>query len=338
VLGFAIGMGLLAKYAMIYILFGLAGAALVDPATRAMWRNSRLWLALVIAFLIVTPNIVWNVSNDFATFRHTEGNIRGGGLEFNPLGGVIFVVSQFGVVGPVLFAVFLFAILGFARLQLPDRILVMFALPPLALVTAVAFATSAKANWAAPSAISLTIVAVALLVRQARTRWLYLSVAFGAGLQLILMVTDTVAYRVSLPLLSNGDIYHRTLGWKSISESVKLVARANSVKTVAAEQNAVVASLVYYLRDQRLPILAWPNESVATNQFELDRPLTAAAAEPVLFISDRPTPERLSRYYSQVDLLEPIFAATGPHSSRRFYAFKLAGVRQEFGPLRSLHP
>jgi hypothetical protein len=64
--------------------------------------------------------------------------------------------------------------------------------------------------------------------------------------------------------------------------------------------------------------------------------LTSAAAEPLLYLSDRSLPKRLAEYYSTVEPLGPIDAATGPHSARRFFAFKLSGARRSIAPLTAI--
>jgi membrane-associated phospholipid phosphatase len=338
VLGLALGFGLLAKYAMVYFLLGAFGASFIDPAARAIWRRRAIWFALMIALLVVAPNLIWNATHDFVTFRHTQGNILGGGFNLNPLGALGFVASQFAVCGPIVFATFLFVLARPSRFQLEraDRSMIAFALPPLALVTVTALVTSAKANWAAPSAIPITVVAVALLVRHRQWRWLRASIALGLALQIILPVADTLADRLSLPFLPKPDIYHRTMGWKAMSTLVRQTAHTNGVRSIAAEQSDVVASLLYYLRADSWPILSWPTGAVPANQFELDRPLTAAAAEPVLYISNRCLPESLAEYYSTVETLAPIDAATGRHSARRFFAFKLSGARAGIAPLKAV--
>src|SRR5215470_13420897 len=63
VLGVALGLGLMAKYAMIYFLLGIALAAWLDRDARRLTRSPALWIALPIALVIVAPNILWNVDN-----------------------------------------------------------------------------------------------------------------------------------------------------------------------------------------------------------------------------------------------------------------------------------
>ena len=333
-LGLALGLGLLAKYAMIYFVVSVVVLSLVDPRAKTMWRGSAIWLALFFALLIVAPNLIWNASHGWATFRHTEGNIVGAGFQINPLGPLVFVASQFAVYGPIVFGLFLLALLRRSNLEGADRIMVVFALPPLVLVTIIALVGSAKANWAAPAAISMTILAIALLVRQERSNWLYASVAIGLVLQIVLVIGDAHANQITVPFLPQPNVYQRTIGWKALSAAVRQTASDNGAETIAAEQNGVVASLLYYLREDKWPIRSWSFSPSPANQFEFDRPLTSDAAEPILFLSDRSATDRLAEYYSVVEPLPVIGVANGPGSVRRLYAFKLAGVRGRIGPLK----
>ena len=52
-LGVSFGLGMLAKYAMIYFVLGIAGAALIDRDARALLRAPSLWLAAAIGFAFV---------------------------------------------------------------------------------------------------------------------------------------------------------------------------------------------------------------------------------------------------------------------------------------------
>src|SRR5215472_3811431 len=131
VLGAAIGLGLLAKYAMIYLLPGMALAALFSPRARLLWTRSDIWLALAVAALVVAPNIAWNVSNSFATFHHTGGLIVGEPVRPDLLRGLNFLAAQFAVFGPVVFAVAFIETfrVGSRALREQDRILIAFLIP-----------------------------------------------------------------------------------------------------------------------------------------------------------------------------------------------------------------
>jgi 4-amino-4-deoxy-L-arabinose transferase-like glycosyltransferase len=335
VLGLALGLGLLAKYAMIYFVLGIALAAVIDADARRTLRNPGLWLALGVAVLLVIPNIIWNIQNDLATFRHTGDNIQGGGLEFSPLKGLEFVSSQFGVFGPVVFAVFLYALAKMASPQMSsrDRLMLAFAIPPLLLVTGTAFVTRALANWAAPAFISGVVVVTAILVRRKAWMWLGLSLGIGIWAQLILLVTDTIATRLHIPGLRNGDVYHRTLGWRSLGEQTGAIAQRVGARTIVGADRDDEASLLYYWRDKPETILAWPSGPVADHHFELTRALRNDTTLPILFVSRCGDGSRLTGQFANVDLAGVFGTPTGPTTRRTYFAFRLDGLIDTIRPL-----
>jgi len=64
--GLALGIGFLAKYAAMLWFGGLLVFLLLDPETRRLLKTPGPWIALVIALLMTTPVIVWNARHGWA--------------------------------------------------------------------------------------------------------------------------------------------------------------------------------------------------------------------------------------------------------------------------------
>lgn len=335
VLGVSIGLGLLAKYAMIYFLPGIALAALFSKRARLMMARSEIWLALLLAAAVVAPNVAWNATNSFATFQHTGGLVVGEPVQLSIMQGLEFLVAQFAVFGPVVFAVMAIATvrLRSPELREQDRILVAFFIPALAIVTGFAIAVKAYANWAAVSFVSGAVLTAAVLWRKKARGWMGLSVAIGISAQMILTVGDAVANRLWLP--SVGNPYHRTIGWREFAEAAGQMARQAGAKTIASGSRSEFAVLRYYWRDQPEPVLWW--RSAALPDFESKQALTAASREPVLFVTGCPAIEQaVGDAYAEIKPLGPFAApvARAPQSDERvFYGFLLSGARAPIPPL-----
>jgi 4-amino-4-deoxy-L-arabinose transferase-like glycosyltransferase len=335
-LGVAWGLGLLSKYTMLYFPLGMLLAAVIDHDARNLLRRPALWLALLFAVVLVAPNMIWNAMNDFHTFRHTGQNIRGSGLQFSISKGLAFLASPFGSIGPIIFAGFLVIVTRFGKpgIARDDRLMLAFAIPPLAIVTVVAFMRGANANWVAPSLISMVVVVVAILVRRDMWAWLKASIGIGLAVQAALLVGDAIADRVTVPMLgTKADLYSRTMGWRSLGTAAGLLARRVDAHTVVGENRIDVSSLLYYLRDEKQRVLFWPTSAASQNRFQQTDVLTAAAHEPILLMSYCEFPARLSQYYDSVTPLGPVDTPTGPTSSRRYFAFKLNKARGAIEPL-----
>ena len=334
-LGVALGSGLLAKYAMIYFALGVACAAWLDRDARELLRRPQTWVAFAVAGLILSPNIYWNVANQFATLKHTGENITGAGLHFRPPEALAFLGSQFAVAGPLVFAAFLLisvqAVGGKAPRQ--DKLMLAFAIPPLVLVFALSFFRGANANWAAPAVLSMTVLVVAWWLRNGYRGWMIASLAVGVIVQAALLVGDTYADRISIAALGrNSDIYQRSLGWRRLGDEVVQLARAHGAQTVAAEGRAEQAALTYYLRNEPLAVVAWARGAQARSQFDLTQALDDAAKEPVLLFTGCPSVPRLARFYANVTPLPRLAVPTGPQSNRRYAVFKLTGRHHPIEP------
>jgi hypothetical protein len=321
---------------MIYFPAGMLLAACVDKRARDLLTRPELWLALGLAVVTVSPNIWWNASNDFLTLRWAGANVVGNDVALSLTRPIEFLAAQFAVFGPVVFAVAIAAtarmgseFMGSKFLLPADRVMLAFALPPLVLVTVTAVFVNAYANWAATSFVPLAVLAAAILVRRNASVLLWGSLALGLGAQILLIGTDVVASRINISFLRPHNPYYRTLGWAAYAHAVGQLARQHGIPTIASDMRPNVASLLYYWRDQPEQILAWPNDALPN--FELTRGLTAAAAQPVLFVSDCPGIERFEKFYAKIT---PLGEFSTPEPAQRwFIALKLEEPR---GPITSL--
>jgi 4-amino-4-deoxy-L-arabinose transferase-like glycosyltransferase len=350
-LGLAIGAGLLAKYAMVYFLAGLAVAAAFEKRARALLATPELRLAFASALIVVLPNILWNAANGFLTFRHAGGNVIGEPIEPSVMRPLEFLAAQFAVFGPAVFGVAIAAVIALlgrgaappcpqggggkrwrraGRLLPNDRILLAFALPPLVVVTVTASLMHAYANWAAAAFMPLAVLTAAILVRRNLSILLWASLALGLAVQIALIGADAFATSVRLPFLSKPNPYYRTLGWNAYGRTVGQLARKLGISTIASDTRAEVASLLYYWRDQPEQILAWPTVDDLPG-FDLTRGLTASSPQPVLFVNQCQDADRLEQFYAKVTPLG-IFVPDDP-MPRAFAAFALEEPRGPIGPL-----
>jgi hypothetical protein len=334
VLGVAIGFGLLAKYAMIYFLLCVALAAVFHERVRDVLKRREFWLALVLAALIVAPNIIWNITNGLATFRHTATNVGGAGLRFSVMGFASFFFSQFAVAGPIVFGGFLAIIARMKSFPFSqdDRLLLLFSLPIVALVMTAAFVSNAYPNWMAPALVAMTILVTALLVRQKHFAWIYASLAIGAVVQLVFLVADANADRVTITGLKKPDLYERTMGWRLLGEKASQLAQQSGVKSVVGERRYDVPSLIYYLRHRPWPVFIWKAGATPKDHFELKFPFTNETPEPVLLITPCPFEARLKSQFASVESLGSFTVRTGPTTAPTYHAFRLTGLPSAIMP------
>jgi 4-amino-4-deoxy-L-arabinose transferase-like glycosyltransferase len=158
------------------VLAGLAAHLAATREARRIWTPTMALAALAALAVIFAPNLIWNLTHHFATLEHTASNANWNAKSlFNIRELMEFLGSQFGVFGPVPFAVLAGGTIALAlrrRLEPADLLLLCLALPPLLTVGAQAFVSRANANWAGVAYIAGSILAAAWLLRWNARRWL----------------------------------------------------------------------------------------------------------------------------------------------------------------------
>ena len=189
-LGIAVGAGFLAKYAMIYMLLGIALAAIVDRPTRQALLSKYGLLVVAAGVIVMAPHIIWNVSNGFKTVGHTADNANWGTEPWNLArgwaSGSKFLIDQLGVFGPLNLLALLSAVIVMSMEQLRSdpriRWLACFILPPLLIISVQAIISRAHANWAATAYPAAAILLSHLLLNvdmRSRQFWIWMAALAG---------------------------------------------------------------------------------------------------------------------------------------------------------------
>jgi 4-amino-4-deoxy-L-arabinose transferase-like glycosyltransferase len=146
--GIALGVGMLAKYAAIYGLFGFmliwaSGRHHPNPII----QGRHLLLVIAACLITVSPNLIWNLMHDFSTMRHLGDNANLAKQTHDIGQSLIFLIGQAGVAGPLVFFLMLGIMLA-SRREKHAGWLVWMAVPVIGLISLQAYLSEANANWA----------------------------------------------------------------------------------------------------------------------------------------------------------------------------------------------
>jgi len=276
-LGAALGLGMLAKYAMIAFPLSAALAFACVPAWRGLWRRPGPWIALALGALIFAPNVAWNAANHFVSFAHTRANahLDAGGL--HPLKALAFLGGQFGVFGPIPFA----ALLGLAVLLVrrrPDAtaaegrrtiLMAAFALPLVAIMTVEGFLSRANANWAAPAYVAGSLWVAAALSR--RDIWLRLAIGLHLLAALAMVNYDTIARTAGVELSAKTDPMKRLRGWNRMGEALAdaLGPARTDGAVLAFDERKILTPMLYYLPKPQPPLAKWNADGHIDDHYDL---------------------------------------------------------------------
>jgi 4-amino-4-deoxy-L-arabinose transferase-like glycosyltransferase len=328
-LGAAFGAGMLAKYAMAGFLPSLILLLLLDRPMRAALRGPGPWLAAAIGLAVLAPNLLWNLANGMATVVHVGENTNlDQGVRFSPLEAAEFLGAQFGVFGPVTFALLLWALFRRETWAEPRlRLLALFVVPLGAIMLTQSFLTRANANWAAAIYAAGTVLVVAVALRAARERLLKVSVALhvAAGAAIFLLPPALAAAGVELP--RRLDPWMRQTGWDRLGARMSEVAAAHRGVTLLFDQRRDMASLVYYMRPHPFDARMWTPGPRARNAFQMSAPLLPSMTGPFLYVTRHRDPAHVLGRFAASERLADIEVRTHPNAALSYSVWRVEGFR-----------
>lgn len=333
--GVAFGCALLSKYVALFLPISLALYAVV--AERGLWRDRRLWVGLALGVAILSPNLIWNLHNDLATLRHTQENANlGGGPQLRPGQWAAFFGAQFGVFGPILFALLLVRLARLRGLIADPRLwlLASCVIPVLATMCAVALMSRAHANWAAACYVAATPLVAHGLVQGldapgAWRRWTQAALAGTFALHLVglaaLLAPRATLGLVGVELSKRTDPYRRMRGARALAKQLDRHLRQAPPDTVVmTEERLLFATLAFYLRP-RPEQAAFDWNDQPQNHFELIADYKRFPERPILFITRDPRSVALGRYREATPLGALEIRPT-PDETKTYWVYRLQGL------------
>jgi 4-amino-4-deoxy-L-arabinose transferase-like glycosyltransferase len=333
-LGAALGLGLLAKYAMGYFVLSALIGAMCLPRLRALVFSRFGALALVVALALFAPNVLWNVRHGLATVRHTAANADLGAELFNPGALAEFLAAQAGVFGPILFAVLL---VGAARALWPgggaekpaareaDVLLIALALPTLAIASTIAFLTRAHGNWAAPAYVAATPLVLNWLV--AERRKLLLRLSFGLHVAVAVLFPVAMAEPALIDALGLANAAKRLRGWDALGQAIAARVADGGYTSILAVDRELSGALHYYVRPRSIPVVAWDFQRPPNNHYELAMRINAATGKRVLFVNIAQGPAEVLSRFETVTALGAIEIPLDAKRVRTTYLYALDGFK-----------
>ncbi len=333
VAGIAAGLGLLAKYAMAYWLLSALGLVLLVPGER---RNLRPMLAATgIAVLIYLPNLWWNWSHGFVSYRHVRDNAGLAGSLVHPTAFLEFLGSQFGVIGPLFFAALIALALSPRVLAEPRaRLLAAFALPTLAMMLAVSLLSRAQPNWAAPAYVSGIVLVVAWALGRSWRRWVGVSVALNLAATVMLFGTTDALAAIGVAVPARYDPLHRLRGWRELGQSVGAILATQPGLTLLADDRELLAALIYYVRPHPFGAVEWNPIPGITDQWRLMNNIGNHRGEDFLAVTVHGLIDEMRPEFAELTPLTTIATHSGPGGGTVYTVYSARGFRGDGRPYR----
>ena len=270
------GLAMLTKYAAVFLPLGLLLWFLFGKK-KLIKINSLIFY--ILGFLIIwSPNLIWNLINDFSTISHLSDNAVINAPNFSLIGSVFFLSSQLFVLGPILFFVSIISIWGFWKDSENHHWLGWFAAPVYILMTIQGFFSEANANWAATALPSLTIFCSIFLKNVKLLSILGIFLNILISLFIVLVVIKGSFNPINL----NSDPLRRLKGWEILASNIKSI----DYKYIVVNRRGIAAPLIYYLRESDLQVRVVSSVKNPANYYQKKYPFNSKESDKFLFVSE----------------------------------------------------
>jgi 4-amino-4-deoxy-L-arabinose transferase-like glycosyltransferase len=265
--GGAFGLALLGKYAAIYSLVGIGLFWMFDRVAGGRHVSPASLLVFAIAMAIAaSPNLLWNLANDFTTVRHLGDNANLDRQSHDPLNSLRFLGAQFATAGPLVFTL-MFGILKDGRDPVA-RLLLCLSLPVIAIIMVQAFLSEANANWALAAMPALVVWLAGWLAGEEspRARVGMAALIINATLSVVILAV-TLAGSLG-PLTPGSDPLRRLRGWSQLASDSAAALTGHDATTIIADRRAAAALLSWHFHGTGIDVLVHDEDGIPSNHFE----------------------------------------------------------------------
>lgn len=313
--GFMMGCAFLSKYTAVFLPAGLFLFLLLSREHRSKLWSYQFIMVCIAAALVASPVVIWNVQNDFISFRFQGGNRLNqmSWSQLTPLNFLGTLGHQLFILIPVLFTALCvftwkYAKRGWNKLQsLPSNrlFLLSFFLPMVLFFFGISIWYWVKINWMMPAYISGIIWVSTYL----HARWIRIQLYAALSLQL-LGIVFIVTYPV--PVRSDDTWW----GWNQLNDKVELLLKDRPGYFLAAHDDYKTSAVLHFISGRKVysgNIIGKPALQYMIVDKDAPQQLTGKDA---LFLDSEPRfsdegkskeiPEELEEHFETVTELEPI--------------------------------
>ena len=320
--GAAVGVGLMAKYTMAAFLPSALLLMLLEPAGRRWLRRPQPWLALLLALAIFSPNLYWNWIHHFPTFRHTAEITEVGHRGWHPGELGEFIGAQWLSLGPLMGILLAWALARSRRIgqDRAGRVLLIFILPLLTLVSLQALTGRANGNWAAPIFVAACLLVPAVFLTD-RRRWVVAGVVVNLVASVAAYHWPDIARLTGSGLTAKNDPYKRARGWINLADGVAPFVAEHPGAILVGEDREIIAHLVYRLHP--VEYAAWNPGRPPRDHYEIVTTLADKRGRDVLYVGRQPEIPAIAAHFAGSERLGKVVVPIHADFKRDVYVFLL---------------
>jgi 4-amino-4-deoxy-L-arabinose transferase-like glycosyltransferase len=257
-LGALLGLAGLSKYTAIFTAAAVA-LCLLSAHGLALLRRAGLWLAVLLALLLVSPVAIWNAQNHWVSFVYQAKH--GAGSTWQALHLLRFLLVQVLAFGPL----FWWGVAGVRALEKPQRLLLGFFVIPFAVLAYLSGGGSSLPHWTAPAWVALAPFAGIGLARSWASGKRFMVQALMLLQALACVALPALMVSAGMPFmegktasLESSDApnpFADLHGWDAAGARATLLATQHGLDAVAVQNWTLASRIGWYARPLKVHVL-----------------------------------------------------------------------------------
>ncbi len=297
-LGIFCGFGLLSKYTMLIFIPSVALYIWYTRYCRQYLFSINFIIFIVIAFLVFSPNLLWNYSNDFISFRHTNENVLSASSYFQPMKALEFIAAQIFIFSPILIVILLMCLLNIKELFKEDktRLLICLTFPLLAVAIIISLLSGAQGHWAAPAYIPASILVSHLLLQNNKVFILKIALIIH-----LLIASIIYAHQAIIPTLNlDKNPLARLNMWNELAPYASKSLRKYNNVVLLSDERKIVATLMYNLKSKKgvpYPVIKWNSTKTVRDHYDMTTDMNQYTGRNFLLITRVENISHIKKYF-----------------------------------------
>jgi hypothetical protein len=324
--GIFIGLSFDSKYTGVFLLAGLILFLILSKQYRKLLFSPWILLCIVFFAITISPVVIWNAQNNFASFKFQSASRVNEGFQFDPLNFLGVLAHQNAVLLPILFFELIYFLYKLVRkyglkifnIESEQLFLLCFFLPLFIGFFLLSLLYWVKLNWMMPAYIS-GIIWVSMYIGK---KWINAQLICSLVVHVILSV-EVLFYPI---IIKSDDTWY---GWGELAKKVKVVQNKYPGTFIFSADDYKTSAVLNFYLDQMI----YSKNIIGERALQFDfvgSDLNSLTGKDALFIDSDPRlsgdqnnelPHSLPTHFDTVTKVDSILVLKDDQLVRRFYVY-----------------
>lgn len=315
-----LGLAFYCKYAAILFTISFILLMLTKPY-RCMWKTSGPYLLIIVPFIILIPNLYWNINHHFASVTAVAANADLTSNLFHPMNFLNFVGSQFGMFEPILFTILLLILFQSKKFIHDKRYLLLyiFTFVTLGIMTIESLLSHAHANWSAPAFIAATIAVCAVTIERKQLIWLWLSLLLSILAMLGLANIQYLVRTYHVPMDQEMTI----ISWPNAAKQINHIRQHYPNSFLLVDDRMLLTQILYFAKVPMFQTVRWNPSHKISDQYDIMTSMDGKNGKNFILASYIKHPVSIVQHFTKSRLIKTISLQTIDGKPMTLYIFRL---------------